>query len=109
MADFIEVARVDQVPVGKGWPVTVDGKELALFNVGGTIYAMDDTCLHQGLSLAMGELDGPIVTCRGHGWRYDVRTGTVTHVPGYGVETYPVKIEGDKILVNLNPETLTDS
>ncbi len=104
MSDFVEVARLDQVPVGKGWPVTVAGKELALFNVDGTIYAMDDTCLHQGLSLAMGELDGPIVTCRGHGWRYDVRTGNTTHVPDYGVDTYPVKIEDEKIFVCLTTE-----
>jgi nitrite reductase/ring-hydroxylating ferredoxin subunit len=52
MADFVEVAELDQVPVGRGWPVTVDGKDLALFNVEGMIYAIDDTCLHQGLSLA---------------------------------------------------------
>jgi nitrite reductase/ring-hydroxylating ferredoxin subunit len=105
MADFVRAARVDQVPAGRGWPVTIDGKELALFNVDGTIYAIDDTCLHQGLSLAMGEIDGPIVTCRGHGWRYDVRTGNTTHVPDYGVETYPVKIEGDDIMVSLIPTT----
>jgi len=105
MAEYVRVARVDQVPVGRGWPVTVNGKELALFNVNGTVYAMDDTCLHQGLSLAMGELDGPIVTCRGHGWRYDVRTGNTTHVLDYGVETYPVKIEGDDIMVSLIPTT----
>jgi nitrite reductase/ring-hydroxylating ferredoxin subunit len=53
----------------------------------------------------MGELDGPIVTCRGHGWRYDVRTGNTTHVPDYGVEIYPVKVEDGKIMVSLTPSS----
>lgn len=72
---------------------------MALFNVDGTIYAMGDSCLHQGSSLAAGKLDGKVVTCRSHGWRYDVTTGSMMNVAGYGVASYPVKVVDGRILV----------
>ena len=99
MAEFIEACRLEDVPLGKGRTVTIAGKEVALFNVDGTIFAMDDSCLHHGVSLGNSPLEGKIVTCRGHGWRYDVTTGNVAHVPDYGVTSYPVKVEDGKILV----------
>ncbi|MGC1768299.1 MAG: Rieske 2Fe-2S domain-containing protein, partial [Candidatus Acidiferrales bacterium] len=70
MANFVEVASVEQLPSGSGRVVRIDGKEVAIFNVDGTIYATADSCLHQGLSLGTSKLDGKIVTCRGHGWKY---------------------------------------
>ena len=75
------------------------GKEVAIFNVDGTIYAMEDSCLHKGASLGTGELDGKVVTCRAHGWRYDVTTGSTISSPGYGVTSYPAKVIDGKILV----------
>jgi 3-phenylpropionate/trans-cinnamate dioxygenase ferredoxin subunit len=101
MADFVEAARLEQVPPGAGMCFTVAGKEVAIFNVEGAIFAIADSCLHQGSSLAAGKLDGNIVTCRSHGWRYDVTTGSIKDVPGYGVESYPTKIVDGKILVSL--------
>ena len=77
----------------------VAGKEVALFNVDGTVFAMEDACLHQGSSLGNGNLQGKVVTCLGHGWKYDVTTGFVLHVPDYGVATYPVQIVDGKIMV----------
>ena len=99
MAEFVEVARLDQVPPGSGTSFTVAGKGVAVFNVDGTICAMDDTCLHQGSSLGAGRLDGKVVTCRAHGWRYDVTTGSVASSPGYGVASYPAKVVDGKIPV----------
>jgi 3-phenylpropionate/trans-cinnamate dioxygenase ferredoxin component len=101
MAEFVEVMRLEQLPPGKGTTVTVGGKDVALFNVDGTIYAMEDSCLHQGLSLGTSQLDGKVVTCRGHGWRYDVTTGCTLHVKDYGVVTYPVKIVEGRIRVSV--------
>ncbi len=106
MADFIEAARLDDLPLGTGTCVTVAGREVALFNVDGTIYAMEDSCLHQGLSLGTSKLEGKVVTCRGHGWRYDVTTGSTLQVPGYGVATYPVKVLDGKILVAVGESPL---
>jgi 3-phenylpropionate/trans-cinnamate dioxygenase ferredoxin subunit len=101
MEEFVEVMRVEQLPPGRGTTVTVRGKDVALFNVDGTIYAMEDSCLHQGLSLGTSQVEGKVVTCRGHGWRYDVTTGCTLHVKDYGVAIYPVKIVEGKIMVSV--------
>ena len=99
MAEFIEAAHLNQLPVGTGTCVKIANKDVALFNVDGTIFAMEDACLHQGGSLGCSDLAGRVVTCRAHGWRYDVTTGSTLHVPGYGVATYPVKMVDGKIMV----------
>jgi nitrite reductase/ring-hydroxylating ferredoxin subunit len=105
VANYVEVANLEQLPPGRGTAVTIEGKDIALFNVDGTIYAMDDGCLHQGLSLGNSELKGEIVTCRGHGWKYNVTTGSTLSSPGYGVAAYPVKVVNGKIAVAID-ETL---
>jgi 3-phenylpropionate/trans-cinnamate dioxygenase ferredoxin subunit len=99
MAEYLDAGRVEDFPPGKGRTVTIAGKDVALFNVNGTVFAIDDACLHHGVSLGNSPLEGKIVTCRGHGWRYDVTTGNVAHVADYGVASYPVKVEDGKILV----------
>ena len=73
----------------------------------GTIYAMDDSCLHQGQSLGSSKLTGNVVTCSGHGWKYDVTTGSMLVSPGYGVASYPVQVVDGRILVA--PESAADS
>jgi nitrite reductase/ring-hydroxylating ferredoxin subunit len=99
MADFVEVARLDQIPPGTGNSFTVAGRDVAVFNVDGAIYAMEDSCQHKGASLGNGQLDGKVVTCRAHGWRYDVTTGSTMNVLGYGVASYSAKVVDGKILV----------
>jgi 3-phenylpropionate/trans-cinnamate dioxygenase ferredoxin component len=99
VVDFVDVLREDELPPGRGTTVSVAGRDIALFNVDGSIYAIEDSCLHQGSSLGSGALQGTVVTCRSHGWRYDVTTGSTLQVPGYGVSTYPVKIVDGRILV----------
>src|SRR5262245_65131578 len=91
MPEFVEVLREEELPAGSGTSVTVAGKDIALFNVDGSIYAIDDSCLHQGSSLGSSKLEGKIVTCRAHGWRYDVTTGSTAHGPCLGGGTYPGK------------------
>jgi nitrite reductase/ring-hydroxylating ferredoxin subunit len=103
MGEFVKAADLKNLKPGSGTSVTVQGKDVALFNVEGQIYAMDDGCLHQGLSLGSSKLEGKVVTCRAHGWRYDVTTGSTLHVPGYGVATYPVKVVDEQILVDVDP------
>jgi nitrite reductase/ring-hydroxylating ferredoxin subunit len=99
MAEFVEVASLDQVPPGSGRTFSVGDKQVAVFNIDGAVYAMADGCLHHGASLGSGKLKGKFVTCRAHGWRYDVTTGCTMHVPGYGVDKYEAKVTEGKILV----------
>jgi 3-phenylpropionate/trans-cinnamate dioxygenase ferredoxin subunit len=81
--------------------VTVAGKDVAIFNVDGAVYAIGDSCPHAGASLGAGRLSGRIVTCRAHGLRYDVTTGQVT-TGGFGVATYPAKVVDGKILIAID-------
>ncbi|HEY6376931.1 MAG TPA: Rieske (2Fe-2S) protein [Edaphobacter sp.] len=107
MANYVEVASLEQLPPREGTVVTIEGKDIGLFSVDGVIYAMDNACPHQGVSLGTSKLNGKIVTCRGHGWKYDVTTGSTLSSPGYGVAAYPVKVLDGKIMVaideSLNP------
>jgi nitrite reductase/ring-hydroxylating ferredoxin subunit len=79
--------------------VDVSGKAVALFNVGGTIYTIDNTCRHRGGPLGEGSLEGNVVTCPWHMWEYDVSTGECTANRDIKVATYAVQIAGDEIKV----------
>ena len=96
---LIEVAKKDEIPEGTGKTVDLDGEPVAVFNVEGNFYAIHDTCRHAGGPLGEGFLEGKTVTCPLHGWQYDVTTGGVTFNPAIRVQTYKVKVEGDKILI----------
>ena len=102
MADFVEAALVDELPPGTSMVAKIAGKDVALFNVDGTIYAINDICAHDGSSLAAGELIGKIVRCRSHDWQYDVTTGELITAPGYGVASFEVKIVVGKIMVAID-------
>jgi 3-phenylpropionate/trans-cinnamate dioxygenase ferredoxin subunit len=81
--------------------VTIDGKEIALFNVDGQVFATNDACPHAGASLGWGILEGAIVKCRSHGLRFDVTTGKIAAGSGLGVRSYPTKTDGGKIYVKV--------
>src|SRR5207244_12875482 len=88
-AVFVRVASVDEVPAGTGKAVTVDGQQVALFNVNGTFYAIDDTCTHEEASLAAGAVYGESVACREHGCRFKLPTGRGRGLPAVvPVSTY---------------------
>ena len=99
MSEFVKIARVQDVPTGSGVSLEAHGKAIALFNCEGTFYAIDDTCPHQGGPLGEGELAGTVVTCPWHEWRFDARTGLNTDDATCKVGSYPVKVEGDDVLV----------
>ncbi len=101
MVEFIKVASISELSVGSSKTVEVQGKVIALFNVGGRIYALDNTCLHQGGPLGEGRLEGEVVTCPWHMWEFNVRTGEKVGEPSLRVATYPVQVDGDDIKVAL--------
>ncbi|SRR5579871_3351947 len=100
MSGFIEAARLDELPVGTSTTVSIDGRAVALFNVNGEIYAVDDTCPHAGSSLGNGKLEGRIVTCRSHGMKIDVVTGCFPASEGFAVASYPVVVVAGMIMVS---------
>ena len=99
MADYVKVAVTREIPPGSGKTVEVGDKPIAVFNCDGTFYAIDDTCPHQGGPLGEGEVDGTVVTCPWHEWRYDLRTGVNTDDAACKVTAYAVKVEGEDVLV----------
>ncbi len=102
MARFLKVTRTEDVPAGQGKMVGVGGKHIALFNVEGTYYAIDDTCTHKGGPLSEGEVKGGKVTCPWHGSTFDVMTGEVVGPPApIGVSRYNVRVVGDDIEIEV--------
>lgn len=103
MPAVVRVATRAEVPPG-GWKlIEVDGRSIALFNVSGTYYAIDDVCTHDGGSLAEGEFRGCEIQCPRHGARFDVRTGKALCMPAIEpVATYQVELKGDEIYITLN-------
>lgn len=101
MAEFVRVASTDDVKPGNGIVAETNGKALALFNIDGTIYAIDNTCVHRGGPLGEGELEGEVVTCPWHGWQFNVKTGGCVNNPAAKIDTYQVKVEGTDINVLL--------
>lgn len=99
MAEFVTVARLSELDPGIAKAVEVNGKEIAVYNVNGKIFATDNTCLHQGGPLGEGMLEGNVVTCPWHMWQYNVCTGENLEDSLLKVETYPVQVDGDDIKV----------
>jgi nitrite reductase/ring-hydroxylating ferredoxin subunit len=77
------------------------GRRIVVYNVGGSYYATDERCAHRGGPLGEGVLEGAVVTCPWHAWQFDVRTGEAIFDPGVRVQTYPVRVEGDDIFVEV--------
>jgi nitrite reductase/ring-hydroxylating ferredoxin subunit len=107
MADFIEIARLDQIPPGSGSRFTVADKDVAVFNVDGTIWVIADTCPHAGGSLGLGKLNGTIVTCPVHGMKFDVTNGCFAGASDFGVASFPAKVVDGEIMVALRPNEKT--
>lgn len=104
MGDFVKVARKSDLSSGEGMVVEVDGNRIALFNVNGEFFALDNTCPHRGGPLGEGMVDASNLTvqCPWHGWTFSCRTGVSPINPAARVEAFEVKVEGDDILVALN-------
>lgn len=103
MADFVTVAKADDIPPGQVRVCEVGDRRIALCNVGGTLYAIDDVCTHDGGPLDQGELSGGQIECPRHGARFDVRTGRALTLPAVRpVGIYPVQVKGNEVMVSVN-------
>jgi len=99
---FQSVARRDDVPPETTKRVVVDSTEVLICNVEGAFYAIEDVCTHDGGQLDQGELEGERIMCPRHGAYFDVKTGAALTLPAVlPVRTFPVRIEGDEIQVEV--------
>ena len=102
MGELVRVASKTDIVPGAAMAVEVQGQKIALFNIGGTYYAIGDTCTHRGGPLSQGTVEGTTVTCPWHGAKYDVTTGAVLSPPApRGVGSYKVIVEGNDIKVEV--------
>ena len=102
MADFFKVAVVSELPPGGKKLAEIEGRAIAVFNVAGVLYAIDDVCTHDGGPLAEGDLEGCEIRCPRHGARFDVRTGKALCFPAFEpVASHVVEVRGDDVMVML--------
>ncbi len=101
MAEWIRVAKTEEVEAGTGIVAEVKDMCVAVFNVNGTFHVIDNTCMHRGGPLGEGDLEGETVSCPWHGWEYNVKTGHCVNNPSSHVKSYPTKVENDEIHIEV--------
>lgn len=102
MAEFVKIAKASEIEPGHARFIDVHGKQIALFNVDGQYFALDNTCTHKGGPLAEGDISGYQVTCPWHHAAFDVRTGEVLGPPArQPVARYSVRVTGGVIEVEV--------
>ena len=81
----------------------VDDFMVGMFHINGEFFALDNQCPHEGASLAHGYLDGDVVSCRIHHWRFCIRDGTYRDEdkPQCNARTFPVRVVGDEVQVEM--------
>jgi nitrite reductase/ring-hydroxylating ferredoxin subunit len=99
---FTKVATVAEVPPGVARQVKVGNRMIGIYNVGGTYYALEDVCPHQGAPLSEGDVEGTEVTCPWHGARFELASGAHLCPPARrDVASFKVQVVGDEIQVDV--------
>lgn len=105
MGRWVKFARVEEIPIGQRKIRDLGEVMVAVFNLDGQYYAIEDVCTHDGGPVAEGELEGYTIICPRHGAHFDVRDGAVLSFPAVvPIDSYPVRVEGEDILVELDSE-----
>ncbi len=100
MADWVDVAAMEELPPGSHRVVYVEDVAIAVFNLEGQYYAIEDICTHDGGSLTGGEVEGGEIVCPRHGARFSIKTGAVLAPPAYEpVASFPVRIEAGRVQI----------
>ena len=93
--------KLEEIPPGQAKPITVDGKEAALFNVEGTLYAVGGRCAHRSGPLVKGKVEKVeetlAVRCPIHGWLFELATGRCLTRPGADIASFPVRCENGEV------------
>ena len=102
MPKTVKIAQTGDLSPGEGKVFEAEGQTIALFNVDGTFYAVENTCTHVGGSLGEGALVGDQVTCPLHGAQFNVASGKALGPPaGSDVKCFVVTVEGSDVLIEL--------
>ena len=97
----IDAGKASAIPPGTTKLVTWNRKDIAVFNDGGTFYAIDDCCPHAGASLAGGHVENGIVTCPWHAWRFRLSDGAWADNPKVKTSCFPVTVTADEVRVEV--------
>tara|TARA_Y100000588_G_scaffold279645_1_gene296522 strand:+ start:381 stop:734 length:354 start_codon:yes stop_codon:yes gene_type:complete len=95
------IGKVTEVAKGERKVFKVSGKEIAVFNIGGTFYAISDICRYGGDSLIEGLLSGYIIKCSKHDCEYDLMSGHCKNYSGMSIESFPIRIKNDEIIISI--------
>ena len=99
---YLDVCAIDDLPLGERLFIQLGEVPVVIMNVNGEYYAIEDVCTHDDGPLGEGEIEDDEIICPRHGARFNLRTGEVLTLPAViGVNTYPIKIEGDRILIGV--------
>lgn len=99
-SEWVDAAASDEIAENSCKVIDVDDDPVAVYNLGGQFYAVDDLCTHDGGDLASGWVDGVCAVCPRHGARFDIRTGQVTAPPAYeDIHAYPVRVQDGRVQV----------
>jgi nitrite reductase (NADH) small subunit len=98
---FVKVGSLAELPPGSVMEAEVGEKTYAICNLGGELHALDGICPHSGGPLGQGNLDGDRLICPWHAWEYDCRTGRNDYDETIKLAMFPVKTEGDDVLIDV--------
>ena len=100
MAEWVDVARVEDFAPGTVRTLEIEGTPIAVFNLDGHYYAIEDVCSHEAETLSDGDLEGAEIICPRHGAHFSIVTGAALSPPAYEpVTTFPVRVEGGMVMV----------
>jgi 3-phenylpropionate/trans-cinnamate dioxygenase ferredoxin subunit len=97
---FVRFAPLADVPPGGHKSLRIGLRRIVVFNVSGTLYAIEDACAHMKVALSGGRLKGTRLTCSAHGWVYDIATGRRVDKSQGCVRTFALKVEGGEIMID---------
>jgi len=102
MTDFIEVARIDDIPLNAVRAFELAGRKIAVYHTPKGFFASDNSCPHRGGPLAEGDIMGGEIVCPWHLWSFDIETGINSGIPDLSLVKHEVRIDNDAVLVRVN-------
>lgn len=100
VGEWFDVAPADDIPRGEVRTYEADNTEVAIFNLDGQLYALEDICTHDGGYLASGEIEGDHIVCPRHGAHFDIKSGAPLCPPAYEpVPAFEVRVDAGRVLV----------